>query len=311
MRALTCPSHLNPAPIPTAVRANPVPTAAVRANPVPAVRLIPNGSPSSWEQREYLKALVLAVRLNEAAPLEEVYEGVPVASVALVGRDLPRPYLERVLRTVATHLEKAAHLEFNLCWVVALLGPHAAYIRQHRAAFAPTLRSLHKALQEQRDGLVRLADSNRFALDYLLSALRSETGGDAAGDAAGGGARPAQSDAAITAASADDSIDATTEIDAATTPESAQARPKKGSDKRKRTVAAEPEQVQEPEPESEIATTRAATGPTTKRARKPDAASEAAAPKGANMAAAPTRPKSGPAVPAKAGRKPRSTAGTA
>ena len=118
-----------------------------------------------------MKALVLAVRLNEAASLEEVYLGIPMASVDLVGRDLPRTYLERVLRLVAGHLEKAVHIEFNLRWVVALLGPHAAYIRLHRAAFAPTLRAVHKALHEHRDGLVRLADSNRFALAYLTTAL--------------------------------------------------------------------------------------------------------------------------------------------
>jgi periodic tryptophan protein 2 len=126
-------------------------------------------------QREYLRALVLAVRLSEPGPLAAVYNGIPPTAVELVGRDLPRPYLDRVLRAVAAHTEGGAHLEYNLRWVSALLGPHAVYLRQHRAVFGPTLRALRKALQEQRDGLGRLADGNRFALNYLLARLERHT----------------------------------------------------------------------------------------------------------------------------------------
>ena len=121
-------------------------------------------------QADYVKALSMAVRLNERELLAAVCKGIPIASVELVGRELPRTYLERVLHVVAAQLQHEAHLEYHVRWVTALLGPHATYVRMHRSAFAPTLRALHKALQEQRDGLLRLADSNRFALAYLAAA---------------------------------------------------------------------------------------------------------------------------------------------
>jgi len=133
------------------------------------VDLTPESVHRCIAQREYLRALVLALRLNEPEPLDAAYRSVPKASIELVARDLPRPHLAGLLRVVADHLERHPHLEVNVHWVLSLLGPHAAYARLHRPTFAPTLRALHKALHEQRDSLVRLADSNGFALEYLTA----------------------------------------------------------------------------------------------------------------------------------------------
>jgi len=182
------------------------------------VDLTPESVHRCIAQREYLRALVLALRLNEPEPLAAAYRSVPKASIELVARDLPRPHLAGLLRVVADHLERQPHLEVNVHWVLSLLGPHAAYVRLHRPTFAPTLRALHKALHEQRDSLVRLADSNGFALEYLTAVAATREAqephdhGSEAADAATGSAGVADEEAAGAAAVSGDA-DADADVD--------------------------------------------------------------------------------------------------
>lgn len=118
------------------------------------------------ERREFLKALVMAFRLNERPLIRRAYEAVPRADVGLVSRQLPVVYLEKMLRFVADRLDPAGssaaagtrspHLEFDVLWVRALLFAHGRYLRDHSTEYASAFRGIRKGLVDAEENISRM-----------------------------------------------------------------------------------------------------------------------------------------------------------
>ncbi|KAH8434541.1 snoRNA-binding rRNA-processing protein PWP2 [Aspergillus melleus] len=121
------------------------------------------------DDNTFLKALIMAFRLNEAKLIRVVHEGIPPADVALVVRAVPTVYLPRLLRYVAHAAEETPHLEFNLVWIESLLSSHGRYFKDNSGTFASELRAVQRALDDIRENLKRLAEKNVYDLNYLLS----------------------------------------------------------------------------------------------------------------------------------------------
>jgi periodic tryptophan protein 2 len=119
--------------------------------------------------KDFLRALVMAFRLNELPLVHRVYEAIPVANVSLVVKSLPTVYLARLLRFIAQATDESPHLEFNLRWIEALLNSHGPYVKEHASLFASELRTVQKAIAKTQSELARLADDNIYTLDYLLA----------------------------------------------------------------------------------------------------------------------------------------------
>ena len=69
------------------------------------------------KEKDYLKALVMAFRLNEAPLIRQVFEAIPHNNISLVVDELPVVYVPRLLRFVGMQTEESPHLEFCLLWV--------------------------------------------------------------------------------------------------------------------------------------------------------------------------------------------------
>jgi len=121
------------------------------------------------EQKDYLKALVMAFRLNEAHLLRQVFEGIPHSNIALVVEELPVVYVPRLLRFVAHQAEESPHLEFCLLWIQSLLLSHGQWVSDNRGSVEAELRTVNRAVTKIRDELTRLADENVYTIDYLLN----------------------------------------------------------------------------------------------------------------------------------------------
>ena len=105
---------------------------------------------------EYLKALVLAFRLNEKPIIRHVYECVPRADIRLIARQMPVVYIAALIQFVAEHMEKSPHLEFDLIWVRAILMSHGRYLRDRSGEFAPVLRAMQRALGDLQQSVSSL-----------------------------------------------------------------------------------------------------------------------------------------------------------
>ncbi|KAM3563455.1 hypothetical protein MY1884_001273 [Beauveria asiatica] len=119
-------------------------------------------------ERDYLKALVMAFRLNEAALVKRVFQAVPPGDVGLAVAGLPVVYVPRLLRFVAAQTEESPHMEFCLLWIKALVDKHGAWLAANRGKVDVELRVVNRAVNRMRDDIKRLADENVYMVDYLL-----------------------------------------------------------------------------------------------------------------------------------------------
>lgn len=133
------------------------------------ITVTPRTTLSTLAQKEYLKALVMAFRLNERNLIRRVFEATPTADIALVVKDLPKVYLGRLIRFVALQADESPHLEFNLMWTEALLSKHGRWMKENRVGMEAELRSVEKAVRRIQAELARLADENIYRIEYLLA----------------------------------------------------------------------------------------------------------------------------------------------
>ena len=111
-----------------------------------SIDLTPQSILDVLASREYLKALVMAFRLNEKALTQKVYESVPRSDIRLISRQLPKTYIPLLLRFIAEHLEHSPHLEFDLMWINTLLMVHGRLLKDRSGEYASVFRMLQKEL---------------------------------------------------------------------------------------------------------------------------------------------------------------------
>lgn len=121
-----------------------------------SIDLTPQAVLDVLAEGEYLKALVLAFRLNEKPLIRRVYEHVSRGDIRLIARQVPVIYIPALLQFIAEHLEKSPHLEFDLVWMQAMLMAHGRYLRDRNGEYAPVLRMMQKALLDVEGSISKL-----------------------------------------------------------------------------------------------------------------------------------------------------------
>ncbi|KAI4867731.1 periodic tryptophan protein 2 [Hypoxylon rubiginosum] len=119
-------------------------------------------------EKDYLKALVMAFRLNEAQLIKRVFLSVPYTDIPLVVEQFPTVYVARLLRFVAAQTEESPHIEFCLLWIKALVDKHGSWLTANRSKVDVELRVVARAVTRMRNEIKRLADENVYMVDYLL-----------------------------------------------------------------------------------------------------------------------------------------------
>lgn len=133
------------------------------------IDITPSSTLAAIDDKDFLRALVMAFRLNEKPLIRQVYEAIPIPDMALVVKHLPVVYLARLLRFITQATDESPRLESNLRWIEGLLSAHGPYLKDHAASFASELRSVQKAIAKIQAELARMADDNVYTVDYLLS----------------------------------------------------------------------------------------------------------------------------------------------
>ena len=110
------------------------------------IMVTPSTTLQTLGEHNYVKAMVMAFRLNERPIIRRVYESIPAVDIIFVVKDLPTLYITRLLRFVAHAMEETPHLEFNLLWIRAVLTNHGPYLRDKAGEFGTELRLIHRAI---------------------------------------------------------------------------------------------------------------------------------------------------------------------
>ncbi|KAI7785565.1 periodic tryptophan protein 2 [Diaporthe eres] len=120
------------------------------------------------DEKDYLKALVMAFRLNEAGLIKRVFQAIPYQNIPLVVEEMPVVYVPRLLRFVAAETEQSPHIEFCLLWIKALVDKHGPWLTANRGKIDMELRVVNRAVTRMRHEIRKLADENVYMVDYLL-----------------------------------------------------------------------------------------------------------------------------------------------
>jgi periodic tryptophan protein 2 len=123
------------------------------------IDITPSSILATCASKEYLKASVMAFRLNEKPLIRKVYESIPPADIRLVAKRLPAVYVEPLLRFIASEMEEgkgSPHIEFHLQWIEAALRAHGRGLRERSGEVAATLRSIMKGLTDVQVHVAKL-----------------------------------------------------------------------------------------------------------------------------------------------------------
>jgi len=132
------------------------------------VDVTPESTLKALGNKEYLRALVMAFRLNEKRLLQKIFEAVPVSDVRLVVKDIPEVYLARLIRLIVLQSESGPHLEFCLKWLEAVMTSWGRLMRENRTDYGAEIRSITRVIQTVERDLRKLGESNGHTIDYLL-----------------------------------------------------------------------------------------------------------------------------------------------
>ncbi|KAJ3109064.1 hypothetical protein HDU97_009182 [Phlyctochytrium planicorne] len=108
------------------------------------------------ESKDYLKALVMAFRLGEKQFIDLVYLSIRKEDIPFVAKNLPRKYLQKLLKQVATQFESTRYSHLHLLWSSSLIRYHGQFIKDRSQEFAPTLRAVTKSSSKSFEALGKM-----------------------------------------------------------------------------------------------------------------------------------------------------------
>eukprot|EP00727_Mastigamoeba_balamuthi_P008301 m51a1_g4093 hypothetical protein (875) ;mRNA; r:68447-71634 len=120
---------------------------------------------------DHLRALVMALRLNEVDITRATLEAVPSDEIALVAQNFPLPYIRRLVEYLAKGVGETKNLELYLVWGVHLFQAHGEHIKSSCSQLMSALRSLHKNVTRQYTDLSSLCSENRYTIEYVASVM--------------------------------------------------------------------------------------------------------------------------------------------
>ncbi|KAG8628011.1 hypothetical protein KVT40_003884 [Elsinoe batatas] len=141
------------------------------------ITVTPASTLKTLKQGDYLRALVMAFRLNSPNLVTRVYRAVPPADISLVVRDLPTVYLDRLIRHIAEQADQTPFLELNLTWLNAIIKSHGAALKKRQGDFGEVVRMMQRVVAKVQREVMGVARSNEHTIDFLLAQKPSETNG--------------------------------------------------------------------------------------------------------------------------------------
>ncbi|KAI5968728.1 PWP2 [Candida margitis] len=133
------------------------------------IDVTPESTLESLKEKEYLVALVMALRLNETYLIHQILESIPLVDIKLVCQDVPEIYVDRVLHFVGELLikEDSPHIEFYLIWIKCMLAQHGRFIAAHKFEFRSSLKLLSRYLNKVAKEVVKVGKKNEFLISFL------------------------------------------------------------------------------------------------------------------------------------------------
>ena len=133
------------------------------------ITITPATTLNALKERDYLRALVMAFRLNHVKLVTRVYRSIPAADINLVVKDLPVVYLDRLLRQIAQQADASPYLELNLLWLESILKLHGATLKKRQGEYSEVTRMVQRAVTRIQKEIMSMTEQNESVIDFLLA----------------------------------------------------------------------------------------------------------------------------------------------
>ncbi|KYM98308.1 Periodic tryptophan protein 2 like protein, partial [Cyphomyrmex costatus] len=128
--------------------------------------ITPDTVKETLDKRDYAKALMMALKLNEKQLTQQVIETIPYKEIELTMTSISDVYVEKLLKFIASEFESTRHIHFYLLWVETILTKYGSRI--NTALQMPILLMLQKNMQKKYDDLSKICDFNQYTISYIL-----------------------------------------------------------------------------------------------------------------------------------------------
>lgn len=124
------------------------------------ISITPQSVKQALTDKDYAKALMMSLKLNEQSLIVHVLEGIRTQDIGLTVRSLAEVYLEKLLKFLAAMLEVSRHLEFYVTWVTEIL-------LVLKTPSQSTLVHLQRNLNRKYGDLAKICDFNVYTLQLI------------------------------------------------------------------------------------------------------------------------------------------------
>jgi periodic tryptophan protein 2 len=123
---------------------------------------------ATLDRKEYLKALLMSLRLSQSQITVKVLEGISTSDIPLIVREFPESYLSRFLRFLNGYGEKTVHVEFYLLWCSAILTRFGRILKVGKGEYGEQIRNMQKDVFRIKTELQSVGDEIGFILGYIF-----------------------------------------------------------------------------------------------------------------------------------------------
>lgn len=135
----------------------------------------PQSAREACRRGDFAVGLNQALFLGEETLVRELLASVPLDSMSLVARSVPKSQVSKCMSFIAGSLESSVAVEYNIRWALSLFAAISeADAQKFRQTLLPALRSLQKAVSRQEQMLAKLCDDNMYDLQFLLESSTQE-----------------------------------------------------------------------------------------------------------------------------------------
>lgn len=117
-----------------------------------SIEVTPKAAKALLKDEEYSSALIMALKLNEASLVQEIFEKIPFKDIDLVLDNLPNDLVQRTLEFIVKMLNQQ-HIEFYLKWATSALKKFG---QKREVLDSNTLLALQQSLMKKYDALSRM-----------------------------------------------------------------------------------------------------------------------------------------------------------
>ena len=136
------------------------------------IEVTPDAVKEACDNKEYILALTLSLRLNEKQIIRYVFNLIPASEIKMIVTNLPLFFLQPFLDFLASEFEVSLYIERCLQWWVSISFVYAEHLRSLGPQIIGTLRAIHKAIDKHNEDISKMSCNNVYSIDYLKNTAK-------------------------------------------------------------------------------------------------------------------------------------------